>query len=65
MSYPMTATNTYTGDTDVKTGLLNNNGTLVNSMIIVENGATLGGSGTAYGVHALAGGTIAPGIAPT
>ncbi len=57
----LSAINSYNGDTDVKAGLLNNDGTLVNSTIIVENNATLGGTGTAFGVHAKPGGTIAPG----
>jgi outer membrane autotransporter protein len=57
----LSAINTYTGDTDVKSGLLNIAGSLVNSTIVVENGATLGGSGTAFQIHALSGGAVSPG----
>ncbi len=57
----LSAINTYTGDTDVKSGLLNIAGSLVNSTVVVENGATLGGSGTAFQIHALSGGAVSPG----
>ncbi|HEV2652171.1 MAG TPA: hypothetical protein VGU69_12990 [Rhizomicrobium sp.] len=57
----LSAINTYTGDTDLKSGLLNVAGSLVNSTVVVENGATLGGTGTVYQIHTKAGAAVSPG----
>ena len=53
--------NTYTGGTTVENGTLLIDGTNGNSAITVENGATIGGNGTAGAVTVDSGGTFTPG----
>ena len=58
----LTGTSTYSGLTDVQAGVLSVRGTLTNSAVQVENGATLGGAGTINGaVTILSGGILSPG----
>jgi len=52
----LTATNTYTGPTNVNSGLLRVNGTLTNSLVSVNGGAALSGTGTIAGLVTLAAG---------
>ncbi|MFX6258651.1 hypothetical protein ABTF80_21595, partial [Acinetobacter baumannii] len=52
---------TFTGATNVIGGRLAINGLLSRSVITVSNGATWSGTGTAGGLVAQSGGTIAPG----
>jgi autotransporter-associated beta strand protein len=59
----LTGANTYTGETDVNAGTLRVVGSLKNTgTTIVNNGGTLGGTGTMGRVTVNAGGHIAPGI---
>ncbi|WP_142780417.1 autotransporter domain-containing protein [Agrobacterium sp. T29] len=51
---------TYTGVTEVSSGKLSVNGSLV-STVFVDDGATLGGSGTIGGLTVASGGTLSPG----
>ncbi len=58
----LTGANTYGGLTEVQGGLLSVRGNLTNSAVQVDNGATLGGTGTISGALTVAnGGIIAPG----
>ena len=57
----LTAANTYTGPTDVQAGTLALRGSL-DSIVTVESGATLGGTGTVGGIIANSGATVAPGV---
>ena len=57
----LTGTDTYTGGTTIAQGLLSVNGSLVNSIVTIQNGGTLGGNGTVKGIMAQSGGTVAPG----
>ena len=60
----LTGDNTYTGPTNVDSGLLKVNGSIV-SNVVVGSGGVLGGSGSVGGdVSIGAGGTIAPGNSP-
>lgn len=56
----LTGNSTYRGDTLVDGGLLAVDGSLV-SAVTVNDGGTLGGTGRVGGLHAKAGGTVAPG----
>ncbi len=60
-SLDLTGTGTLSGATTVAAGRLAVNGSLAHATITVQNGAILGGSGTAGQTAILAGGTIAPG----
>ncbi|MFD2157789.1 beta strand repeat-containing protein [Rubritalea tangerina] len=61
----LTGTNYYTGNTVVNAGSLYLNGSMGNSDITVNNGATLGGSGVITGATAiLDGATLDPGNSP-
>lgn len=54
--------NTYTGVTDIRQGTLAVNGTLSSAGLVeIQNGASLGGSGTVGTVKVHSGGTITPG----
>jgi autotransporter-associated beta strand protein len=57
----LSGVNTYTGATTVSGGTLLVNGTQAGSAVTVNNGATLGGSGTAGAVTVNSGGTLLPG----
>jgi autotransporter-associated beta strand protein len=58
----LSGTSDYTGSTTVSAGRLSVNGSLGNTAVSVESGATLGGSGAIGGsVSILAGGTLSPG----
>lgn len=54
----------FTGNTVVNGGVLKVNGSLARSVMTVESGALLSGSGTVGSVTALAGSTVAPGNSP-
>lgn len=56
----LSGANTYTGETTVKAGLLTVDG-VITSEVTVENGATLGGTGTAGVVNVQSGGVLAAG----
>jgi autotransporter-associated beta strand protein/T5SS/PEP-CTERM-associated repeat protein len=56
--------NTYTGATTVADGKLVVDGSIANSTVTVQNGGTLGGSGTVGAVTVQSGGTINPGNSP-
>jgi outer membrane autotransporter protein len=56
----LNATNTYTGDTEIRGGTLSVNGS-IQSNAFVHSGAALGGTGELADVHVRAGGTYAPG----
>ncbi|MEM1159079.1 MAG: autotransporter domain-containing protein, partial [Verrucomicrobiota bacterium] len=61
----LTGTHSYTGATAIDAGILQINGSLGNTAVAVNNGATLGGSGTITGgVTVNSGGTLAPGNSP-
>jgi autotransporter-associated beta strand protein len=61
----LSAANTYTGATNVNAGTLALNGSIANSLLTVNNGGTLAGTGTAGGnVVITSGGTLAPGNSP-
>ncbi len=57
-------TNTYNGTTTVNNGKLLINGNISTSITTVNNGGTLGGSGTVGAVTVNSGGTLAPGNSP-
>jgi autotransporter-associated beta strand protein/T5SS/PEP-CTERM-associated repeat protein len=57
----LTANNTYSGPTTVSAGTLVVNGSIANSAVTVNSGATLAGSGVAGAVIVNSGGTLAPG----
>ena len=57
-------TEAFTGATSVNGGTLIVNGSISGSTTTVNNGGTLGGSGTTGPVNVLSGGTIAPGNSP-
>jgi autotransporter-associated beta strand protein len=59
----LSATNTYTGNTIINTGVLIVNGTLYSPNIMINTGGTLGGNGLLQEV-VLNGGTISPGNSP-
>jgi len=60
----LTATNTYTGPTTVNAGTLVVNGSIANSAVTVNAGATLAGIGTVGATKINSGGTFAPGNSP-
>ncbi|MCC8395409.1 autotransporter-associated beta strand repeat-containing protein [Paraburkholderia sp. MMS20-SJTR3] len=60
-SLNLTGENMLTGPTTVAAGRLAVNGSIVRSNVTVQNGATLGGSGTVGPTTIQSGGTIAPG----
>lgn len=60
----LSGSNTYTGTTTVGGGLLVVNGSISGSAVTVQNGGTLGGSGTVGSATIESGGTIAPGNSP-
>jgi fibronectin-binding autotransporter adhesin len=60
----LTAANAYSGPTDVQAGTLALRGSLA-STVMVESGATLGGTGTIGGLIANSGATVAPGVLGT
>ena len=57
----LTAVNSYSGGTTVESGTLLIDGSTANSVITVDSGGSIGGSGTAGAVTVEAGGTFAPG----
>jgi autotransporter-associated beta strand protein len=57
-------TNTYSGATTVSGGRLVVDGVVAGSVVTVESGATLAGSGSVSTTTVLSGGTIAPGNSP-
>jgi outer membrane autotransporter protein len=57
----LTGTNTYSGATEIREGLLNLDGVNKNSRTIVNAGGTLGGGGSGHGLWAKTGGIVAPG----
>lgn len=57
----LTGMNTLTGGTFIRGGRLSVNGSLVNSVVTVLSGGTLGGTGTLGTVIVQSGGTFAPG----
>lgn len=57
----LTGTGALSGPTTVAAGLLSVNGSLANSAVTVQNGASLGGNGTVGSATILSGGTVAPG----
>ncbi len=63
-TWRLTATSTYTGVTTVQAGELVVDGSIANSTVTVQSGATLSGSGTLGGLIVSSGGTIAPGNSP-
>jgi outer membrane autotransporter protein len=60
-SFNLTGASTYSGPTTVSAGRLAVNGSIANSIVTVQNGATLGGNGTVKGVIAQSGAIVAPG----
>ncbi len=56
----LTGTNTYSGATEVAVGTLLVDGSVVNSIITVDNGASLGGSGSIAGFIVNSGATLTP-----
>ena len=60
----LSATNTYSGATNVESGKLVINGSISTSTTTVKTTGTLGGSGTVGAVIVQAGGTLAPGNSP-
>src|SRR5262245_13898340 len=57
----LTAVNTYTGPTTISAGALIVNGSIANSAVTVNSGATLAGSGTVGATTVNSGGVFAPG----
>jgi autotransporter-associated beta strand protein len=57
----LAGSNTYSGGTTVESGTLLIDGSTANSAVTVDNGGTLGGTGTAGLVTVESGGTFAPG----
>lgn len=62
--FELAGNNTHSGDTTVAGGFLRLSGTASNSLVIVEDTATFGGTGTAGGLLVLDGGTVSPGASP-
>jgi YVTN family beta-propeller protein/autotransporter-associated beta strand protein len=60
----LTAINTYSGPTSVNAGTLVVNGSIANSAVTVNAGATLAGIGTVGATTIKSGGTFAPGNSP-
>ena len=60
----LAGTNTLSGNTTVAAGSLVVNGTLSNSEVLVQNGASIGGSGTVSALTIASGGTLAAGNSP-
>ncbi|MEY2851348.1 MAG: hypothetical protein RL549_47 [Verrucomicrobiota bacterium] len=60
----LSGTNTLSGNTTVAAGSLVVNGTLSNSEVLVQNGASIGGSGTVSALTIASGGTLAAGNSP-
>jgi autotransporter-associated beta strand protein len=60
----LTGTNTYTGATTVNAGTLFVNGSIANSAVTVNSGATLAGIGTVGATTINSGGIFAPGTSP-
>jgi outer membrane autotransporter protein len=60
----LTAVNTYTGPTFVNAGTLMVNGSIANSAVTVNSGATLAGIGTVGATTINSGGIFAPGTSP-
>jgi autotransporter-associated beta strand protein len=61
----LSGTNTYTGTTTIKMGMLLVNGTQSGSAVSVASSGTLGGTGVVGNVSVLSGGHVAPGISST
>ncbi|UVK43826.1 autotransporter-associated beta strand repeat-containing protein [Mesorhizobium sp. AR07] len=57
----LTGTSLLSGQTTVNAGRLSVNGSLANSAVTLQSGASLGGTGTVGKVTALSGSTVAPG----
>lgn len=60
-SLNLTGNNSLSGATTVQAGRLAVNGNLGNSIVSVQQGATLGGNGTVGGINVARGGVVAPG----
>ncbi|WP_126113660.1 autotransporter domain-containing protein [Bosea sp. Tri-49] len=60
-TFTLTGTSSYSGATTVNAGKLVVNGSVANSVMTVNSGAELGGTGTVGGIVANASGTVAPG----
>jgi len=60
-SLNLTGNNSLSGATTVQAGRLAVNGNLGNSIVSVQQGATLGGNGTVGGINVAQGGVVAPG----
>ena len=60
----LSASNTYTGATTVAAGRLVVDGSIASSVVSVQNGGTLGGSGAVGSTTIESGGTISPGHSP-
>ncbi|WP_406642633.1 autotransporter domain-containing protein [Pseudomonas californiensis] len=60
-SLNLTGDNSLSGPTTVQAGRLAVNGRLANSVVNVQQGATLGGNGTVGGINVAQGGVVAPG----
>lgn len=60
-SLNMTGDSSLSGATTVEAGRLAINGSLANSIVSVQQGATLGGNGTVAGINVAEGGIVAPG----
>ncbi len=60
-SLNLTGNSSLSGATTVQAGRLAVNGSLANSIVSVQQGATLGGNGTVAGINVAQGGLVAPG----